>query len=432
MDPRIARGAAKQASNGDSMFIDSNSFEPPPSTLAAQLVNNLSNARKRPLQDSEDNFALLTSEVSNFDKNRDDHTTSEEITEHNHRTVYVITRACLDPAHSGESDPFANKEKVLEVAGQGLDVLLGAIKETPVILVKIAELNGLVRTGRGIPLWVWLWPRLLRLLGKEGCERLWQKIREFFETAFELARKSQVELWGLEQQFSSYLRHCVDAALHHIDAISTITLPLPTIEDEIFLLGNPDFIQDGCTYTLNDGPDSFHHAYQLLTLVVEIFSSSLMEDPSNNHGSFRGYVPWIFDTFLELRTVAVRYAMYKTEQEEIDSCSKSLSAVHKLLISLGPHLSDAAQRKGYRALALLCADFVGQPKPFSDTLDSYKFSSVLLDLASACEASGSVSQTVISQLLPILDKTMSTETLPGKTDEKLGQVDVQVSTSITV
>ncbi|KFY23332.1 hypothetical protein V493_05913 [Pseudogymnoascus sp. VKM F-4281 (FW-2241)] len=410
-----------QSTNGDSMDTGPGAFELPPSTLAAKLVNKLSGSHKPSLQGSQDSFGLLVSEVSKFDKTRNEHTTPEEIIENNYRVVYVLTKARLGPVCSDESDPFAKKERVLDDAAQVLDLFITSIKETPEILTKVGTQNDLVRTGRGVPLWIWLWPRLLRLLGKEGCESLWPKVKELFHIAFDMSRVLEVKFWGIGLQFFSYLRHCADASLHNVAAISTstLTLPLMTMEDDISLpqLG---FVENGCTYNLRGGSDSFHHTQQLLTLVADLSLSSFVDGQFSESTSHR-YTTWVFDSFLELRTTAARSAAYKTEQDEIHSCSVSVDTVHRLVSSQGQHMDDPAHRKGHRVLAHLCSELVAYSTPFSDVIDRIKFTSILLDLASACETSGSVSQVVAINLLPVLDKCilLGTQTAtPGDADLK--------------
>lgn len=399
-------------------------FEPPPSTLAAKLVNKLSGNHKPSLQGSQDSFGLLVSEVSRFDKTRNEHTTPEEITENNYRVVYVLTKARLGPVCSEESDPFAKKERVLDDAAQVLDLFITSIKETPEILIKIGAQNDLVRTGRGVPLWIWLWPRLLRLLGNEGCEQLWPKVKELFHTAFDLSRALNVEFWGVGLQFLSYLRHCADASLHNIAAISTSTikLPLTTIEDDISLPSQSGFIENGCTYNLRGGSDSFHHTQQLLTLLADLSFSSFVDGHLFESTSQR-YMAWVFDSFLELRTAAARSAAYKTEQDEVHSCSISVDAVHRLVSSQGQHIGGPVHRKGYRVLAHLCSELVAYSIPFSDVIDRVKLAGILLDLASACESSGCISQAVVLDLLPALDKAMlfgaGTAAAPGEADLKV-------------
>lgn len=423
----INNGSAKSAPNADSMDLDSNPFDPPPSTLAAQLVNDLSSARNPSLQGSQSHLSILFLEIKKYESrsNRSTDPEDAEFIWHNHRVVYVVTKVCLDPVGGGDDDVFSNREKVLEDAQKALDVLLTPIKETPSILMKVSEADSLVRTGRGVPLWLWLWPRLLGLYGKKGCETLWEKIDEFFQATFEVMRGRQTEFWGVEAQMISYLRHCADTALHHVVGTSTTTLPLPTIEDEISLPGNPDFIKDRCTYTLKDGSDAFRHADRLLTLLVGL-SSSPLTDPLQESNSFGVYAIWILDSFLELRTMAARSSIYTTQQEEIDSCSRTLKTVHKLLISMGHHVTDATKRKGYRVLVYLCAELVGYPTLSSDIFDPIQLCSILLDLASACQSSASLSQTVAAHLQPNLTKFLGSEAILTGNTTASHQLDLQV------
>jgi serine/threonine-protein kinase ATR len=181
-------------------------YAPPPATLAAQLVNNLTNGRKPSFREEQDDFKLIVAEVSNFDKIKDDNTTLEEITEYNHKLVYVVSKATLEVLIN--DDPFANQARLIEQASQGLEVLIASIQETPSILEAVAAPDSTLRTGRDIPLWLWLFPRLLTLVGRDRCEALQDRLNLFFKSAFTVSKSPRLS--NLASHFFYYLRHCAD------------------------------------------------------------------------------------------------------------------------------------------------------------------------------------------------------------------------------
>ena len=152
----------------DTMDLDTDPYNLPPSTLAAQLVNNITSTRQPSYRTPSDPFSTLVYEIKKFEDLPEEDKVGESLIVHNRRTVYVLTTAILDRLSSTSSDPFAEPGQ----AGLAIDALITAITATPVILVREAEEGDLVDTGRGIPLWLWLWPRLLRLVGDRKSTRL--------------------------------------------------------------------------------------------------------------------------------------------------------------------------------------------------------------------------------------------------------------------
>jgi serine/threonine-protein kinase ATR len=163
--------------------------EAPPSTLAANLVNNL-----EPFRDEQADLQKLLLEVSQYERDNGE-SSPEEIIEHHHKLIYVVTRTVLEVLT--KNNP-ASKEQFLEHAAEGLDVLTATIRETPTVLARSDP-----------PLWIWLFPRLLALVGMERCQVLQEKIKAFFQAAFGAASKT-MELWALNSSFFCYLQHCAD------------------------------------------------------------------------------------------------------------------------------------------------------------------------------------------------------------------------------
>jgi serine/threonine-protein kinase ATR len=157
--------------------------------LAANLVNNL-----EPSRDEQADLQKLLAEVSQYERASDE-SSPEEVIEHHHKLIYVVTRTVLEVLTKGNP---ANEEQLLEHAAEGLDVLIATIRETPTVLA-----------GSDPPLWIWLFPRLLALVGMERCQVLQEKIRAFFQAAFGTISKT-MELWALNSALFRYLQHCAD------------------------------------------------------------------------------------------------------------------------------------------------------------------------------------------------------------------------------
>lgn len=199
-----ARPSTQGLANGGSRAQD-----PPPSTLAANLVSNLSNA-KGPRNDEEEDFQRLLLELSeNKDTGMDgDSERDEDQVEHNHKLIYALAKAVLAPLLKDTS--FGNVELQLQQASEAIDILITTINDTPPVLAHIAGPHAKLQTGSQVPLWLWLFPQVLPLLGASSCENIQEKIQELITLCFSVSSKSR-ELWGLHTTFFQYFKHCSES-----------------------------------------------------------------------------------------------------------------------------------------------------------------------------------------------------------------------------
>jgi serine/threonine-protein kinase ATR len=183
-------------------------FEAPPSTMAAQLINNLSTTNQPSRQVEQDDLQRLMTEVSDLENNVNKTDDVAVKLEHNHKLIYVFARAVLE--RLTKDDPFMNVQQLVSQASDALDVFMGAIKEIAGVLDYVLPV-GVTLQGRGEePLWLWLFPRVLTLLGRRQCEALTEKIKDFFYVSFQAVARSP-KLWNLTSLFFNYLRDCVSS-----------------------------------------------------------------------------------------------------------------------------------------------------------------------------------------------------------------------------
>jgi len=180
-------------------------FEPPPSTMAAVLINKLSNTNKPSRQSDHDELKALMTEISDVENNGIEFENDEAKIEHKQKLLYLLARTVLEKL-SGD-DPFMDTSKLVLQAADALDVFVAIIKEAPGVL-SYSSNTEMDLQGRGQePLWLWLFPRILTLLGRRHCEKLTDKIKEFFYVSFQAVSNSP-KLWNLTSLFFSYLKEC--------------------------------------------------------------------------------------------------------------------------------------------------------------------------------------------------------------------------------
>jgi serine/threonine-protein kinase ATR len=195
---------------------DGNGFDPPPSTMAAQLINNLSTPTKPSRQVEQEDLKKLMDEVSNQEASIAEFSNAETKLEHKHKLIYVFARAVLE--RLAGDDPFLDVQKMIPQASDALDIFMSTIKEIPDVLAYCVG-PGFPLLSRGQePLWFWLFPRVLALLGRRQCDALTEKIKDFFYVSFQVVARSP-KLWTLSSLFFCYFKDCT-TSIHHIQAFS--------------------------------------------------------------------------------------------------------------------------------------------------------------------------------------------------------------------
>lgn len=202
MPPRPKDSAGNLRTNGNDHGGDT---EPPPSTIAAVLINNLSAAQKPSRRSNEqDELKTIMDEVSLAVNGG----TKLEKAEDKHKLIYVLTRSLLEKL-AGD-DPFMDVKSLLGQASEALDVFTVHVKEDVSILEYSTPADSTLQ-GRGIePFWVWLFPRILALLGRAKCEILTDQITSFFTVSFQAVARTP-RLWTLNSFFFSYLTECASS-----------------------------------------------------------------------------------------------------------------------------------------------------------------------------------------------------------------------------
>ena len=179
-------------------------FEPPPSTMAAQLISSISTAKpSRPAE--QDDLQKLMSEVSALENNGTGQDNLEAKARHKHKLIYVFARAVLE--RLAQDDPFMNVQEVVGHAADALDIFMNTIKENPTVLGYVLAPGENLQTRRQEQLWIWLFPKVLTLLGRRGCDPLTEKIKDFFYVSFQAVARSP-KLWNLSSFFFCYLKEC--------------------------------------------------------------------------------------------------------------------------------------------------------------------------------------------------------------------------------
>lgn len=175
--------------------------EPPPSTLAAQLVDNISTSSRSSHPDDNRELKRLQARIDQVCENPRLLVTETDRIEHNNLILYVC--GVLLEGQKWH-DPFADYGRLRTQATRIVDLLIVTIAETPQVLSSVTDGDAFLSRGRE-PLWLWVLPKVFKMLGhgknipiSSAIEGLVQKI--FFVTS------QESELWQLRSHLMEYLR----------------------------------------------------------------------------------------------------------------------------------------------------------------------------------------------------------------------------------
>lgn len=189
--------------------------QPPPSTLAAQLVENISTSASGRSTKSTENGEIkrLLAVVENIKNNPDLLRTPEEKTRHNHMLIYVYFRAVLDSLRP--DDPFLDKDRIRAEGSKAIDFFKLAVVETPPVLVCSADPNEFLSRGSE-PLWTWAFPKILRLFGHPQYNELSEPMIDLCQCIFKVTSRH------------SQLRSSLTSIVYYMKEIVVGMVPFPS------------------------------------------------------------------------------------------------------------------------------------------------------------------------------------------------------------
>lgn len=180
--------------------------QPPPSTLAAQLIVNISASTRSVRSDDNAELRKLSATIQAVENEPELLKTPDDQLRHNHLLTYVFFRAVLGNVRLEDAD--VDKKQLREQFNKAISFLQLIVKETPAVLGYVANTNDFELRG-GEPLWIWLFPNVLRFLGHGQCLDLSADIEGFFLEVFAalIPRNSLCELLA---SMTIYLRETVE------------------------------------------------------------------------------------------------------------------------------------------------------------------------------------------------------------------------------
>ncbi|KAH6630423.1 phosphatidyl inositol 3-kinase-like protein [Chaetomium sp. MPI-SDFR-AT-0129] len=401
----LAGGAQNHANN------------PPPSTLAAQLVEDISTSTASTTTKStrpSDETVELKRLFAAIERVKDDPAslrTHNERVEHNHLLVYVCGSVFLEGLKL--DDAFADRERLRADALKAVNFLEATIRETPSVLGCVTDGKLFLRRGAE-PLWTWIMPKLLRMLGHGRCLEISGEIEKLCRYVLILAA-GNAPLWNYGQAVMGYFWANLNAIITH--ARSKLSSPHTTLADiklppQAFFDTLPVNAFPGCTFTLRDSEHALRHALSLLRVIASV----LMEKPGSRPFLVYGqHTVSLLDTLQPLCSILVAWptpvgvGLAPLLQTAIDLAkSQDVSRVPESVLC---HKANAA-------LVLVCAELLLDPHLLlADGEDGASLRNTycvaLVHLAGASIKHAPTSRLVVSGLLPLAQRVVSENPLLG-------------------
>lgn len=203
MRPFAIRLAQGQNASKETM----NNGNPPASTLAAQIVDDLTRGKTQPNHQDQERFRSLLREI--LDANNED---GEEITQGvetntnvNCRLIYVVIRAGLEA--SLNEDPFKNQAELNKQALESLSVVELTLRRSPEVLFSAPERTETDLQLHG-PLYLWLVPRLFNVLGRNEDREVRLGVLRVLQTSVLVGRKGHLKQIKV-QLVLKYIQGCI-------------------------------------------------------------------------------------------------------------------------------------------------------------------------------------------------------------------------------
>ncbi|KUI73457.1 Protein kinase rad3 [Cytospora mali] len=417
MVPESSNRAGPAAHN----FVDvAASRGPPPSTLAAQLAGNISTSTRSSRPDESNELKRFFEVIERVKNGPNALKTLEERVEHNHMLIYVYSRVVLEGLKW--DDPFTDSEQLKADALKAVHFLKVTIPETPTVLHFTTNGTSFLHRGSE-PLWIWLFPKLLRMLGHPKCPALTSALESLFDFIFMTASKS-AGLWNVCEPLYGYLQANFRSIMTHLNLHSPLrqySLHLELPDHDVLASILPEAAVNGssqsCSYVLGDADHALQHASCLLSILLGVTV------PENPHGqlisSLTRHVPWLVDSLEILNEQEKRWR----ELRDYNPVARLQQALGITYLSSG--IEQVVSHKLYSIVVLLSADVAENLEELLDQDEGGKdatkvLAMALVQLADISTKQRPISKLVAAQLLKPLDRVFAGDHLSdGPGDLKL-------------
>ncbi|KAI8936862.1 hypothetical protein NX059_006098 [Plenodomus lindquistii] len=269
---------------------------PPPSTIAAQILHNASNAHALRDAETKVSFGELVKEFLQ-------HPNTDEPDPQLVALISVISEAGLEGLF--KDDPFAQDQQ-RQQGVDSIDALRIILQQKPHLLMSLKD-NDEGGSPRP-PLLLWLYPKLLRLLTHKTLQFVHQPVQELLEMCFMVLFQASA-LWRQVGPVLQLLKSCVQsisAGLKQLDSLAllrrpkfSVTIPSSSSiakfwpESQHFV-ALPHDLQIGLTSHLT----AIHVGFRLLLVLVSM--TPPVDAKQTGPTSVEPELPWALDSTIAM------------------------------------------------------------------------------------------------------------------------------------
>ncbi|RFU77784.1 phosphatidyl inositol 3-kinase [Trichoderma arundinaceum] len=334
---------------------------PPPSTLAAQLVESIAASSKVSRSDENSELKGLLAIIQRVKDNPELLKSTNDRLEHNHMLIYVYCRVVLENIKL--DDPFLDRANVRTESQKAINFLRFTIKETPSVLLHQNENRGLLFRGHE-PLWVWLLPQLLRLLGHPQCLELDSSIEGFLQYILLIVARTG-SLWKVAPFLGLYLRASLTSLLDHLqspslapshaDLHTNLELPPSFALDQIL-----DKDREYTTKRISYSIYTVSQGLRLASSLARVLAYPLISpDPAfSSIVSLLENGPWLIDSYLDLRHIQKRWEL-PSQSTPLPLIELTMDIIKSSIVNDHPTVSLI--EKSCALLILLCSEMISPP-----------------------------------------------------------------------
>ena len=330
--------------------------EPPPSTLAAQLVENIAHPARSSRPDEISELKRLSEIIEQVKDNVRPLKTDEERLEHNHLLIYVCGGVVLESLQWQE--PFGNHVQMRTEATKALRFLSITIRETPAVLACTSDGKEFLSRGQA-PLWLWILPKVLKMLGHRRCLAISPAIEALLLEIVLLTAQTS-GLWEIGASLMRYFQATLNTVLPYLKAAGSAPGDAVDIElpPKAFWVTMPNAAPQRCSYTLKEPDHAVRLATGVFTVMKDAILSSARAQPYSS-SLFDHYSVWLWDTLQPLVRLQaswpppVEVGLASTLQTALDLAAAQRS-------SRG--LDFVVSQKAKMGLAGVCSEMIEQPQ----------------------------------------------------------------------
>ncbi|KAF2280300.1 protein kinase rad3 [Westerdykella ornata] len=281
---------------------------PPPSTIAAQIVNNATATKNSTLKGQPQDGGATTKIpfpelLREFLRNPIIDDLDPQL---NVQFISTIVEAGLDALNQG--NPFA-LERPKDLASDSLRAIRISIWQIPQLLLSTRAQKEGDGVGTEPPVFLWLFTKILGLVDVARYEGLHSELRELLSTFLKALGRSQ-GLWKWEEVVARLYRGCVDSILSTLETPDiTPTLspqchivlpPLTNVSDLWPESQSVIALPQGCQITLTSRSKAILVGLMLVQSLLD-YSEARHEGQRTTVAPFLdNYLPWILDSCLTL------------------------------------------------------------------------------------------------------------------------------------